>query len=319
MDNHSDKALEAYINKMLTTQQNYAEKPLNSQELKQIALDIGLSEEEWIATQTQQKEHIKAASWLMQSQNYNDALQSYRQAFALNPYDINSIYGLAWANAKIWENTQNKNHKREAEEYLVRALQISPTHLPSLQLQTSLTQKKKENETLSQKSKLRGLIAFASVVALLFISGFYFNQTIQAKKEEIKAAQNQIENIGQRRADVIRTIASRNALTNAEEQKLIAEITKLNQAIETQKQNTKDLQTRLKDETYLEKQKQLSSLIAKYKEITQQKETLPEIIGAENRWSVEKKKYNQIIKEYNIYIKQFPMSLFGYAEENYLP
>jgi LemA protein len=50
---------------------------------------------------------------------------------------------------------------------------------------------------------------------------------------------------------------------------------------------------------------------------------MDELAGTENRLSVERKRYNDIVRDYNILVKRFPMSLyasmFHYSEATYYP
>jgi LemA protein len=50
---------------------------------------------------------------------------------------------------------------------------------------------------------------------------------------------------------------------------------------------------------------------------------MDELAGTENRLSVERKRYNDIVRDYNVLVKQFPMSvyaaMFHYSEATYYP
>jgi LemA protein len=323
---NSTDTLQAYINKMLQLQNEQRDKPLTSAELKQIAMDIGMSEEDWQASQDAFQGYLKSGQGHIVYGNWKDAVQELEQATALNPNSLEATFGLANAYKGLWLETKEVNYQTQAEIYAERALQIQPGHQATLRVLSEL----REGEKLIKQNKSRltlilGGIA-AAIVLILFITYTTLSNALVAKKELVSQKWAQVENVYQRRTDLIpqlvKTVKSRAKF----EESYLEHLEKVYQNV---KQSSVDAQ-KLSDtelETFQKNQQDLSQALANLNDnlSTDQnfaasqayQDLQAQIEGSENRISVERKRFNDVVAEYNSLAQKFPYSMLGYDEISY--
>ena len=110
------------------------DKSISSSELKQIALETGLSAEDWTHVQQAQTDYVKRGQGFLSLKNYDDAMYEYQQAHILQPDDVDSLFGLAAAYAGRYQQNGLKDDREAAEKYARMCLQISPDHRKALEL-----------------------------------------------------------------------------------------------------------------------------------------------------------------------------------------
>ncbi len=167
---------------------------------------------------------------------------------------------------------------------------------------------------------LLGLVALSGIAIFIFMGTY---NTLIAKEETVKEAWSQVENVYQRRADLIpNLVASVKGYAAHEEETLTAVVEARANASKTNI-NIKDAGEIAK---FQQQQTGLSSalsrlmvVIEKYPELKANENFLQlqaELEGTENRISVERKRFNEVVKDYNIYRRQFPKniiaSIFGF-------
>ncbi len=138
MSYNSEKILKNYINKILDIQQREEEKNLTNAELKQIAFEMGLDEDDWQNLQSEIKNSIIKANHYIEHRNYKDAIQELEQVLVLNPYNADTIYNLAFANYELWKRKINPKYKRKAERYAKRCIDIMPQYEQAIELISEL-------------------------------------------------------------------------------------------------------------------------------------------------------------------------------------
>jgi len=173
-----------------------------------------------------------------------------------------------------------------------------------------------------------GIIVVLAVVAIgifMFVSGIYNGLVI--KDESVKTAWSQVENQYQRRADLIPNLVSTvKGYSIHESETLTAVVEARAKATQTQ--------INLKDENsfaqFQASQDNLSSALSKLMVVVEQYPDLKanqnflelqaQLEGTENRISVERKNYNDTVKDYNIAIRTFPENvvagMFGFNPAN---
>ncbi len=173
-----------------------------------------------------------------------------------------------------------------------------------------------------------GIIILA--VAFLFISFKGVNNNLVQKEETVKASWSQVENAYQRRADLIpnlvRTVQGaadfeKNTLTDVIEAR--AKATSIN--IDPTNLDAESIAN------FQAAQDGLSSALSRlmvsverYPELKANQNFLElqsQIEGTENRISVERKKFNETVSEFNTYARSFPNNLWagmlGYSPKEY--
>lgn len=176
----------------------------------------------------------------------------------------------------------------------------------------------------------RGIITIIifTVVALMMSSCSY-NKMVE-KQEEVESQWAQVENVYQRRADLIPNVVNTvKGYAQHEESTLTAVIEARAKAtsitIDPTNINPDDL------EKFQAAQDQLSSAVSRllvsveqYPDLKANEQfmaLITELEGSENRIAVERRKFNEVAKDYNQYIRKFPRNIianmFGFEKVAY--
>lgn len=171
----------------------------------------------------------------------------------------------------------------------------------------------------------KGLIIFLAVVAfflLLFMGGCSkvkntYNDAI-TQQEAVNTAWSQVENVYQRRADLIPNLVNVvKGYATHEKETFIAVIEARAKATSITIDPSKATPAQLK--AFSEAQGQVSSSLSKLMVVVEQYPNLKanesfmalqsQLEGTENRISVERKRFNETAQGYNTYIKRFPNNI----------
>ena len=179
----------------------------------------------------------------------------------------------------------------------------------------------------------KGLIILIAVAAVVLGIFFWFqgNYNKMVKMDEgVQAAWSQVENVYQRRADLIpNLVATVKGYASHEQQTLEGVISARSKATQITV-NPEDL-TSEQLAKYQKAQGELGSALGKLLAITENYPDLKantnflelqaQLEGTENRITVERKKFNETAKAYNTTIRQFPKNivanLFGFEKKPY--
>ena len=168
------------------------------------------------------------------------------------------------------------------------------------------------------KKGLTALLVVGAVVLVLFF-WFQSNYNKMVKMDEgVQAAWSQVENVYQRRADLIpNLVATVKGYASHEQQTLEGVISARSKAT----QITVDAENLTPDELakYQKAQGELGAALGKLLAITENYPELKanenflslqsQLEGTENRIAVERKKYNETARNYNTEIRQFPKNI----------
>ncbi|MCU0448034.1 MAG: PspC domain-containing protein [Microscillaceae bacterium] len=134
----SDDMIQAYINKVLKIQQEQRQRPLDVDEMNRIAEELGMSESDRAFIQKKLKDYIARGQGYSRYEDWDSAIEEFEQALALNPFNVEVLYGLANAHKHRSMLKKNKDDVNWAKGYAKRALQINANHEPSLKLVSEL-------------------------------------------------------------------------------------------------------------------------------------------------------------------------------------
>ncbi|MGB0524294.1 MAG: LemA family protein [Flammeovirgaceae bacterium] len=324
MSSDSEKALAKYVEKMYELQFSEQENILTPAELKQIALEMGVTEQEWQESQRAFEGHLKNGKELIVHQNWTDAINSLAEAVVLNPYHIDALYYKAQAHVERFEEHQNPTDAKTAQELVHRALKIAPGHAPTLTLLSKLRTEKEAVSKTKKSQKLFIFGAFGLVIVLLFFGGMKVRNAAVLQEEKVNQAWAQVENVYQRRADLIPQLVNTvKSAANFEKDRL-AQLTQLHQNLATIDLNAPSAEELM---TFQQHQEALSEILEKLFSDAASDERLGameafsnlqvQVEGSENRIAVERRKYNKMVQAYNSYIRQFPQNLLGFSEKGY--
>jgi LemA protein len=163
----------------------------------------------------------------------------------------------------------------------------------------------------------KGVIAIVVilVIALIF-GGMYVSakNTMVAKNEEVKAQWRQVDVVLQRRADLIPNLVETVKGFAAQEQKVFGDIAAARSTLLSAAPPADKIAANRQLDSALGR---LLAVVENYPQLRSNENFLrlqDELAGTENRIAVERRRYNDAVKDYNVYIQQFPNSFFaGFA------
>ena len=175
------------------------------------------------------------------------------------------------------------------------------------------------------------------VLSILFLlaltNGFYgcgYN-TLVSMEEKVNSAWSQVENQYQRRADLIPNLVKTVEGAADFEKSVLTDVTEMRSRVGQVKLSAEDLNDPEKFAAYQKAQDGLSSALSRLLVVTENYPQLKsnenfltlqsQLEGTENRISVERKKFNEAVQEYNTKARSFPTlimaKIFGFKEKQY--
>ncbi len=180
------------------------------------------------------------------------------------------------------------------------------------------------------KKSTKVLLIIAAIVLVLFAWVKNTYNSLVSGDEAVKSAWSQVENVYQRRADLIpNLVATVKGYANHENSTLQAVVDARAKAtsINVDASNLTEEQIAAFQKAQGELGSALSRLLAvseAYPELKANenfKELQAQLEGTENRIAVERKNYNEIAKRYNVKVRSFPANLiagmFGFGQKGY--
>lgn len=172
-------------------------------------------------------------------------------------------------------------------------------------------------------------ILLVAIIGTMTLSSCSYNAMV-SKQEAVTAQWGQVQNAYQRRADLIPNLVATVKGYAEHEQETFRQVTEARAKATQMNVNPEDL-TPEKIQEFQQTQSQLSQAIGRlllvredYPELKANENFLAlqdELAGTENRISVERKKFNDIARDYNSYIRQFPRVIyagwFGFKKKGY--
>jgi len=156
------------------------------------------------------------------------------------------------------------------------------------------------------------LLGFVLIIALV-LGGMYVGRRNEMviKSEAIKSAWAQVDNVMQRRADLIPNLVETVKGIAAQEQTVFGNIAAARAAMMGARTPAERIAANGQIDSALSR---LMLIVENYPQLKSNENFLQlqdELAGTENRIAVERKRYNDSIQDYNTYIGLFPNSLFA--------
>ncbi len=177
----------------------------------------------------------------------------------------------------------------------------------------------------------KGLLIFLGIAAVVgFMSISTYNRLVSLR-ETVKEKWSQVENVYQRRMDLIpNLVATVKGYAAHEKQTLTAVIEARNKAYQN-KIDVSSLSDKKKFAAFAQSQDMLSSALSKLMVVVERYPDLKasqnflalqsQLEGTENRIAVERRRYNEAVRAYHTAIKTFPANtiagMFGFKEMAY--
>lgn len=307
----TDENLDILVNQMLKLQEENKEKELTLEELKEIALTVGVKEFEWTEMMENAEKNAVSAKKHLDFKNYQDAYETALKTISINPYHTQALIIAADSALKIYETEDKDEYLEKSEVYARKVLKISPEELRAFKILAIIENHEKKEE--SHKKKIILLIV-AVTIGLGVLVGLFFaiksipkKENTKVKFELIEAQENanaawaQVENVINRRDQIIPELLVAVENENIEYSTTLQELEKLQEDLKTVSDDEKiDIQVQIQAKT-----KELTGIIAQNSNSEQVELLMVQIEGAYNRISVETRRYNDEVKEYNVLVKKY--------------
>lgn len=166
----------------------------------------------------------------------------------------------------------------------------------------------------------KSTIIILAAVVLLVIAGVSAYNGLVSKEEGVKNAWSNVENQYQRRSDLIPNLVNTVKGYAAHEQETFQSVTEARSKA-TQMSVAMDDLTPEKLQAYQKAQGEVGRALGRLLAISENypelkanenfKELQAQLEGTENRIAVERRKFNETVRQYNTSIRKFPLNLFA--------
>src|SRR5437667_4276382 len=155
------------------------------------------------------------------------------------------------------------------------------------------------------------VITLALIVLLSFGKYVSVRNTLVSKNEAVKSAWSQVDVVLQRRADLITNQVETVRGITKQEQAVFGEIAQARSQLLSANNPADKIAANQRLDGALGR---LLAIAENYPQLKSNENFLrlqDELAGTENRISVERKRYNDTLQDYNTYVQQFPNSVFA--------
>jgi LemA protein len=151
------------------------------------------------------------------------------------------------------------------------------------------------------------------IVVLLLVGGSYIStkNTLVEKNEAINQAYSQVNVVQQRRLDLIPNLVASVKGYIAEESTILTNIANARAAITSAPDRSSQIQANAKMDVALGPFFRLQEQYPDLKGNQQFMRLEDELAGTENRIAVERSRYNKVLEDYNVFVRQFPNSIWA--------
>ena len=298
------------------------ERPLTLDELKELAISMGLNEEQWEALLIKAEKHLKLADDHLKARNYKDAIAEGEKAVAINPYLTNCNAILAKAYMTMWLEDHLPETREKAAYYARKELVVDPRDQQAIMILSTINKKTAvlEQDTRSRKKMFLyvGIGALALILVIVLLVSWRNSADANAQTESDEAEYDRIkkeliiaeEDVAAKYGLVQVAIDQRNTMIPqlfSALQTSPPEMVVLDSTIKALQQQivTSEGEERSNLEGSLDaKIDEAKNLVKRYGDATAVEKLLVQIEGSENRIAFEKKNYNEAVRNYNILVKQ---------------
>lgn len=286
------------------------ERPLTLDELRELAISMGMSEEEWDDLQNKAHIHLKLAQDHLKARNFEQAIEDAEKATSINPYIPNGNSILAKAYHMLWLEDDFASARDKAEYYARKELLTDPDDTIAINVLSAINKKKKVGGK-DEKSKKTYIIIGAIILAVILIgyaitassnsseSSNAVEMDLISAEEDMISQLDLVENAIDRRNNMLPDLFGAVDGSHSDLNTLNSQIDKLTAELEGTK-GTK--RSKIEDELD-QKIADAKKLVKAYGDKDNVETLLVQIEGAENRINFEKKAYNDAVKEYNKLVK----------------
>lgn len=175
MPKDSDEILRTYMEHVLRLQQERHEQ-LSDEDLRQIALDTGMSDDDLAYIQQQFVSYLTRGRGFLRYKNWDEAIPELLQAVALSPNSTEAIAGLAEAHWGRWHQLHQEVDREKVNLYADRTLMIDPSNETALRLLSTLDRANAPKATPGESTRraVIGLVIGMVAIIVIGIGGVIF-------------------------------------------------------------------------------------------------------------------------------------------------
>ena len=213
---YSEDKFKNHIQEVMKATEYDPNRALTLNELKELALSMGLSESEWDSLLVKAESSLVTALAHMKVENYTDAIQSAEEATSINPYikDGNAILAQCYLKLAFVEKKNELLSK--AEHYARMELTNDPLDSVALNVISAVEAQKQEYKSNKTNLKMVGIIG-AGILAVFLIlytcsKGNKDNSTVEISPIETKNIESIASKVESTRSIYHSAIQRRNEL-----------------------------------------------------------------------------------------------------------
>ncbi|MEI5989764.1 hypothetical protein A5881_001257 [Enterococcus termitis] len=156
-----------------------------------------------------------------------------------------------------------------------------------------------------------GLIAVI-VIILIGVFGISQYNGLAKKEQSVESQWSQVENVMQRRADLVPNLVNSVKGSMQQEQKVFGDIAKAREAYGSANNDSDKIKASQElDQSVGTLINVINENYPELKSNDNVQTLMTQLEGTENRISVERKRYNDVVKEYNEQVVSFPKNIFA--------
>lgn len=177
--NNQEEILRNYLERVVALQ-NEQRHALQIDDLKGIAREIGMSDDDMLAADRAVEGYIERGLRHGLHGRWNDAIMELSDAVALNPANLRALYGLAAAYKEQWMASGNADDRLQAAQIARQCLQLYPDHDPSYVLLNELDSSRATTESRPgrpQRTLASGLVLIPFMIGLVALLWVFFSDS----------------------------------------------------------------------------------------------------------------------------------------------
>ncbi len=306
MQDYNEQKFQETIKSIVEATEEQEERPLTLGELKELAVSMGMTDEEWEKLLLKANDDLKTAELHLKARNYVDAIAFADKATAVNPYLKNGNSILAQCYLMQWLDDGDANKRDKAEFYARKELKIDPNDTRAVNVLSTIQNKKR---IAGGDKKLKKYILIGA--GILFLLGFIGYLSLSPSSSNSYGSTNVEDQLIETEEYANQKWGDMQSALDRRDQLIPDLLAALGDTNDELNQQIKKLQNKIKSaegQKKIDLEKQLDDKIAEAKLYLKNGPTKSDIIveieGAENRINFARKEYNKAVQEYNVLVKK---------------
>lgn len=173
MSNDADEILRRYMEKVLQLRQERDIEHMGQEELRQIALESGMTESDLAYVEQRFLEYVNRGEGFLRYSNWDDAIMQFEEAIILVPHNTTVLNALATA---YWNKSRLDNDEdlselsgMEARAYAEKVLTIDPQNDQALRLLTAMRREETAGDASATQSTVQTLSPTAAKKVMVIV------------------------------------------------------------------------------------------------------------------------------------------------------